>query len=158
MKHKRAQLFYDQIEQILNLYGDDDIKRKIEYVKNFIKEEFGVDEFDDSYIEIERLHSKRLMWLFVSLIIDFEASQKMNIPEKTGKQEKFKSLEVEDIFLIEELTTENVEFIEKFLEKTNVDLETEANSNFVISTNQMIYLLRKIMQEYRAFLSNAEKF
>lgn len=153
MKHKRAQLFYDQIEQILNLYGDDDIKRKVEYVKNLLKEKFGVDEFDNSYIEIERLHSKRLMWLFVSLIVDFEASQKIEIPEETVLRDKFKSLEVEDIFLIEELTPENVEFIEKFLEKTNVDLETEANSKFVISTSQMIYLIRKIIQEYNTFLS-----
>jgi hypothetical protein len=86
------------------------------------------------------------------------ASQKMKIPENTGMQENFKSLEVEDIFLIEELTLENKEFIEKFLEKTNVDLESEANFFFIISTGQMIYLLRKIMQEYNTFLSKRKKF
>jgi uncharacterized protein YjgD (DUF1641 family) len=69
-------------------------------------------------------------------------------------KEKFKSLEVEDIFLLEELTSEDVQFIEKFLQKTNVDLEAEVYSNFIISTSQMIYLIRKIIQEYRTFLSN----
>ena len=176
MKHKRALLFYDQIEQILNLYGDDDIKRKIEYVKNFLKENFQVDEFEDSYVEIERLHSKRLVWLLVSIIIDYETtkekpneqlsklnglgdstSQKMKIPENIGMQEKLKSLEVEDIFLIEELTAESVQFIEKFLQKTNVDLDSEANFFYIVSTAQIIYLLRKIMLEYSIFLGNREK-
>jgi hypothetical protein len=177
MKHKRAQLFYDQIEQIINLYGDDDTKKKIEYVKNFLKEYFEVDEFEYTFVEIDRLQVKSLMWLLVSLIIDYEpmkknpneqlsklnglnnsTSPKMKILEDIGIQEKFKSLEVKDIFLVEEMTPADVEFIEYFLEKTNVDLETEANSKFVISTNQMIYLLRKIMKDYNSFLTNRERF
>ena len=176
MKHKGALIFYDQIERVIMLYGNDDMKKKIEYVKKFLFENFGVEDFDNSYIEIDRIHSKRLMWLFVSLIIDYETtkenpkeqlsklnglgdstSQKSRIPEKTGMQEKYKSLEVKDIFLIEELTAEDVEFIEQFLQKTNVDLESEDNFKFVISTSQMIYLLRKIMQEYYTFLSNGGK-
>jgi ribosomal protein S13 len=85
-------------------------------------------------------------------------SQKMKIPENIEMQEKYKSLEIRDIFSIEELTEEDVQFIEQFLEKTNVDIESEGNYFFIISTNQMIYLLRKIMQEYNTFLSNRKKF
>jgi len=87
----------------------------------------------------------------------YPSSKKIEMPEEIRLQEKFKSLEVKNIFLVEELTPEDVEFIEYFLDKTNVDLETEANSKFVISTNQIIYLLRKIMQEYNIFLGNGDK-
>lgn len=176
-KHKTALLFYDQMEQILILYGDDDIKRKIEYVKNFLKENFQVEDLEDSYIEIDRMHSKRLMWLFLSLIIDYETmkekpneqlsklnglgdstSQKMKILKTMGMQEKFKSLQVDDIFLVEELTAESVQFIEKFLQKTNVELDSEANFFYIVSTAQIIYLMRKIMLDYIVFLGNGEKF
>ncbi len=176
-KHKTALLFYDQMEQILILYGDDDTKRKIEYVKNFLKENFQVEDLEDSYIEIDRMHSKRLMWLFLSLIIDYETmkekpneqlsklnglgdstSQKMKILKTMGMQEKFKSLQVDDIFLVEELTAESVQFIEKFLQKTNVELDSEANFFYIVSTAQIIYLMRKIMLDYIVFLGNGEKF
>ena len=72
-------------------------------------------------------------------------------------QEKYKSLEVKEIFLVEELTAESVQFIEQFLQKTNVDLEAEDNYYFIITKNQMTYLLRKIMQEYSTFFSNGGK-
>jgi len=87
----------------------------------------------------------------------FPSSKKIEMPEEIRLQENFKSLEVEDIFLVEELTAEDVQFIEEFLEKTNVNLESEANFFFIISTGQMIYLLRKIMQKYHTFLSNLKK-
>lgn len=77
---------------------------------------------------------------------------------KTIVPKKLKSLEVEGIFLVEDLTPEAVEFIEKFLEKTNVDLEAEPDIKYVICTNQIVYLLRKIMQDYNLFLGNREKF
>jgi len=159
MKKRQTTLLFDKwIEQIIIHYGDQDVKRKIEFVKNFVKDKFQINEYDNSYIEIERVHSKSLLWLLLTLIIEYETSQKMKILEKTGMQEKYKSLEVRDIFSVEELTAESVQFIEKFLEKTNVDLESEVNYYFIVSTNQMIYLLRKIMQEYRTFLSNGEKY
>lgn len=175
-KHKKAILFDEWMEQIINHYGDEDVKKKIEFVKNFLKENFMVDEYDNSYIKIDRLHSKSLMWFLVTLIIDYESmkqnqkeqlsklkglgdstSEKMKIPKNIWMQEKFKSLEVEDIFLIEELTAESVQFIEKFLQKTNVDLDSEANFFYIVSTAQVIYLLRKIMQEHTIFLENKRK-
>jgi hypothetical protein len=174
-KHKTALLFDGWMEQIINHYGDEDVKRKIEFVKTFMEENFQVDDFVNSFIEIEKLRSKSLMWLLVSLIVDYETMKQnpnehlsklkglgdspslgMTIPDNIGMQEKFKSLEVEDIFLVEELTQEAVEFIEKFLEKTNVSLESE-DIFFIISTNQIVYLLRKIMKDYNTFLWNGEK-
>jgi len=174
-KHVADLLFNEWMERIIINYGDEDLDRKIEFVKEFIRVNFQVDRFDNSYIKIERMHSKTLMWLLVDLMIDYEilnqnpneqssklsglgdlTFQKIKIPDKMGMQEKFKSLEVQDIFLVEELTPEDVEFIEQFLEKTNVDLES-GTKFFIISTNQIIYLLRKIMRDYHTFLSNGKK-
>lgn len=174
-KHRTDLLFDERIEQIFIHYVDDDNIWKIDYVKNFIRKNFHVEEFDNSFIEIERIHSKSLLWLLLSLIIDYEAmkgisnrqilkqnglfdsaSQKMKLSEEKGRQENFNSLEVKDIFSVKEMTPEDVVFIEHCLSKTNVDLDKV--KNFVISTNQVIYLLRKIMQEYKTFLQNGEKF
>lgn len=174
-RHKTDSLSDEQIEQIFIHYVDDDNIWKIDYVDNFIRKNFHVEDIDNSYVEIERIHSKSLLWLLVSLIIDYEAmkeitnrqilkqnglfdppSQKMKLPEEKGRQENFNSLEVKDIFSVKEMTPEDVVFIEHCLSKTNVDLDKV--KSFVISTNQVIYLLRKIMQEYKTFLENGEKF
>ena len=149
---------------------------KIEYVTNFIKKNFHVEELDNSYIEIERIHAKSLLWLLLSLIIDYEAMNEITnrqilkqnglfdptiskneiYPKRMEGEEKISSLEVKDIFSVKEMTPEDVVFIEHILSKTNVDLDKV--KNFVISTNQVIFLLRKIMQEYKIFLGNGEKF
>ena len=174
-KHVADLLFNEWMERIIINYGDEDLDRKIEFVKEFIRVNFQVDRFDNSYIKIERMHSKTLMWLLVDLMIDYEilnqnpneqssklsglgdfTSQKTKISEKMGMKEKYKSLEVEDIFLTEELTAKDVEFIEQFLDLTNVDLESDSKF-FIISTSQIIYLLKKIMQDYHTFLSNGKK-
>jgi hypothetical protein len=176
MKKNETNLFFDKcMEQVIIHYIDDNNRWKIDYVKNFIRKNFQVEELDDSFIKIERLHSKSLMWLLVSLLIDYEAelenhsrqtskqteqgdslAQNMKMPEESVRQEKYKSLEMADIFSVEEPTPQDVVFIEYILSKTNVDLE--AKSKFVIGTSQMIYLVRKIMQEYKTFLANGEKF
>jgi len=153
-KHKTDSLFDEQVEQIIIHYIDDDNMWKIDYVNNFIKKNFHVEEIDNSFIEIEKMHVKSLLWLLVSLIFDYDAIK--NTDER-GRQEKYKSLEVKDIFSVKEMTPEDVVFIEHCLSKTNVDLD-KVNIRFVISTNQVIYLLRNIMQEYKTFLGNREKF
>ena len=40
-KHKTALKFDVWMEQIINQYGDDDDQRKIEYVRNFLKEKLS---------------------------------------------------------------------------------------------------------------------
>jgi hypothetical protein len=152
---------------------DADDQRKVDFAKDFLKENFSMEDFDDSFLDIEIIDTKSFVFFLVTFLVDYlriyqppkeklstsigtidSPLQEKEIPEEIIVKEKFKSLEVEDIFLLEELTSEDVQFIEKFLQKTNVDLEAEVYSNFIISTSQMIYLIRKIIQEYRTFLSN----
>jgi hypothetical protein len=150
-KHHRALLFQNQMEQIIIHYGDEDVKRKIEFVKNFLKENFQIDEFDNSYIEIERVHSKTYMWLLLSLIIEYETSQKMKTPDRMGIQKKYRSLVVEDIYPMGELTSAEVVFTEHCLEDLNVDLENEAKTKFILSTKQLLCLITGIMREHTIF-------
>jgi hypothetical protein len=178
MKNPKTVLLFDEwLEQIIIHYGDEDVKRKLESVKNFLKENFQIEEFDNSYIQIKRLHSKSFMWLLLSFIIDYETmkqnqkeqslkfcvlgditSQKLKIAkEKTEKQKHFLSLEVEDIFPIDYMTLEEVEFIKHCLEKINVDIETEDDEEFILNGRQFLFLLMGIMKEYSIFFGNSKK-
>ena len=157
MKKKyEAQLFDDYISKIINRCGDDGDKRKIEYVKNYIKKNFQIEELDNSYIEIGRLHSKSLMWLLVSLLIDYE-SIKLSEHEPE-KRTNYLSLEIDDLFQIEYMTLGEVGFIKNYLEKINVDLETEDDEEFILNGRQFLFLLIGIMKEYNVFLTNGRKF
>ena len=86
-----------------------------------------------------------------------ETIEETKMPEVIGLQDKIKILEIEDIFLIEDLTPDNVEFVERFLGKTNVDMESETNFFYITSTSQIIFMLRKVIQDYRIFLSKKKK-
>ena len=82
----------------------------------------------------------------------------MKITEKTGIQENFLRLKAEDIFPNRKMTPEDVVFIEHCLDKIHVDLETDTHEEFIMSTNQVLYLVRGIMREYDTFLSDGKKF
>jgi len=173
MKNRKTALLYNEwIEQIIIHYGDEDVKGKLESVKNFLKDNFQIDEFENTYIEIKRLPSKSFMWLLLSLIIYYEAmkqnpknlhgfgestSQKMEIPEELERQEKYISLEVDKVFPFQELTEKEVEFVEICLDKLYVDLESEFFLKYIISSKQLILLIRGIMEEHTIFLGNGGK-
>lgn len=177
-KHKRKKVlsFYDKIERILMLYGDYDTKDKLDFVKNFIKENFQVDQFDNTYLAFERLHSKRLLWLLFSLISNYETlkqnpkeqlsklnglvdspPQKVKMPEEMERQEKYMSLEVDAICPIQELTEREVEFIEPILDHIKFDFDSEFKIRYIISATDLICLIRGIMAEHAIFLGYGKK-
>ena len=177
-KKYKTLLFDDYISRIIIHSGHDDDKWKIEYVKNFIKQNFQIEEFENSYIEIERLHSKSLIWLLVSLLIDYESIKQnptekiqtqprasdntlpkmKTIEQEQEKQKNYLSLEVEDIFPIEYMSLAEVDFIKHCLEKINVNIETEEDEEFILNGRQFLFLLMGIMKEYTIFLGNGKKF
>ena len=173
-KHERNS-FYKYMDEIIPTMDKID-QKKLEFARSFILNNIEIDDAeDDPLVVISPMRYKVLIYVIFSIVLDYEGMkqnpdeqssklsglgdltfQKIKIPDKMGMQEKFTSLEVQDIFLVEELTPEDVEFIEQFLEKTNVDLES-GTKFFIISKNQIIYLLRKIMRDYRTFLSTGNK-
>jgi uridine kinase len=79
-----------------------------------------------------------------------------------GKTKKLKKhtfyLDTEEIFPRREMTPEDVVFIEFILAKLEIDLESEDDVEFFMSTNQILFLVRGIMREYNIFLGNGVKF
>ena len=155
-KEDNALMFDNQIGQIIAQNGTEEDKHKIKFVKKFIKEKLNVKEFDNSYIEIERMHSKSLMWLLVSLLIDYESIKLSG--HETEKRKNYLSLEMKDLFPVEDMSIEEVDFIKHCLEKINVDIETEDDEEFILNGRQFLFLLIGIMKEYNVFLTNGRKF
>jgi hypothetical protein len=175
MKKTERDLFYNEIDLLIIQYGDDDDKGKVEFVKTFLKEKFQVHDFEDSFIDFERMGTKSILFLFVSLLIEY---QKMNqnsnkqflnffrcgeySPNKMNKRfeimRKLKKiekdtyyLEVDDIFPIEDRTTKETRFIERCLDKIHVDLESEDDEDIILSKKQLIYLITGIIREWDTF-------
>lgn len=168
MKKLDRDIFYHQMETILTDYDD---RVKIEFIKNFMKDKLRVDDFENTFINLDRMGTKTLMLLFVALIMEYENSNQNSkkylkydalresspyvrelFEEKMGKIKKlekdtcYQELEVEDIFPIDEFTSDEIEFIEKILDKIHIDLEYQ--SDLLISTKQLIHLLTGIIREY----------
>jgi hypothetical protein len=64
------------------------------------------------------------------------------------------SLEVEDIFPERERTIEETQFIEKYLDKMNVDLEAEDPADYILSTKQLVFLLSGIIKAWNKSCSS----
>jgi hypothetical protein len=78
--------------------------------------------------------------------------------EKTKRHEKdMHYLNTREIFPGEEMTVEEVRFVNHCLSKLRVDLD-EGQEEFVLSANQLIFLLRGVMREYNIFVGNGKKF
>lgn len=172
-KHKTVLQFYNQMEEILILYGNDDTKRKLEFVKNFLKENFQIEDIENSYIDFNRVDIKSVLFLFVSLLIKY---QNMNLnpkeqflkyygfgdstinkmkraEEKMRKLKKIKKdayyLEVDEIFPIEDRTVQETQFIEKYLDKIHIDIEYD--EDIILSTNELISIITGTMRDYDTY-------
>jgi hypothetical protein len=172
-KHKTALQFYNQMEQILIHYGNDDTKRKIEFVKNFLKENFQIEDIKNSYIDFNRVDTKSVLFLFVSLLIKYQnmnqnpkeqftkyygfedstINKMKRALEKMRKLKKIKKdayyLEVEAIIPMEERTVEETQFIEEYLDKIHIDIEYD--EDIILSTNELISIITGIMRDYDTY-------
>lgn len=78
--------------------------------------------------------------------------QLYEIPERIPMQEKYINLDVEAVFPAGEFTPEEVEFVEHFLDKLGVDLESEVKIKYFLTPSQLIHLLTGVKREYDGFL------
>jgi hypothetical protein len=178
MKKSDREKYYDQVERMIFQSGDEDDMWIIEYVENILKTEWRVEDIENSIVKIPTLHSKSLIYLLASVIIGYEFMKRKEkeivslyyslggVPpylmnseeEKVGKMKRiekdtwYAEVNVEDIFPIDEFTTEEVKFLEPFLDKVHIDLEH--NKEIIISTKQIIHLLTGIIREYANFRGN----
>ena len=84
-------------------------------------------------------------------------SKKMEIPQEMKRQERYLSLEVDAICPIQELTEEEVEFIEPILDRIKFDFDSEFKIKYIISATDLICLIRGIMSERNIFLGLRKK-
>ena len=73
MKKQERDLFYSQMEEIIPIMNDAD-QEKIEFVKKFLKENFQVEDFEDSLIDFDRMGTKSLLYFLFAMIVEYDNS------------------------------------------------------------------------------------
>ena len=71
MNKQERDLFYSQMDNIIPIMNDAD-REKIEYVKKFLKENFQVDDFENSFIDFDRIGTKSLLYLLFAMIVEYD--------------------------------------------------------------------------------------
>lgn len=177
MKKTDRERFYNYIQQTLIYDWDGEQQWKIDFVKNFLNKEFKVDDIEDTYVNLDRMGSKTLMYFLVSLLIEYE-NELQNSKKKDSKyngdgdfgshtvkikDEKFKKvdkdtwyLEVEDIFPIQDMTIEEKIIIKSCLDRVHVDIESE-DEDIIISTKQLVSLVTGIIREHQMITGSLPK-
>ena len=84
--------------------------------------------------------------------------QKAKMPEEMDMQERYKRLEVEDLFPVEETNEMEVAFIEHCLDKLGINLESTGKITYTLNAKQLIYLLLGVIRVYDIFLEKGGKF
>ena len=154
MKKHEALMFYSLIDNLI-LLMDDDLQKKMELAKDIINN-MTIKELKNSKISSGPMDVKTLQFLIFSILLEYDNVKE---PERSERIEKDRFyMYPEDIFPNLEMTPKDVVFIEHCLDKINVDLESETREEFVLSTNQVLFLVRGIMWEYDTFLSNGKKY
>lgn len=153
-KHEKSLLFYTLMDNIIPFW-DHDLHEKMEFSKNFMNN-MTIKNLENKRISIGPMNEKTLQFLIFSILLEFGSVKE---PEKPKRLEKdLFYLDTKEIFPREEMTVEDVTFIEHCLDQLHVDLESDDDKEFVLSTNHLIFLLRGIMKQYDTFLSNGKKF
>jgi hypothetical protein len=153
-KHEKVLLFYDQLEQILKLYGDDNTKGKMEFTRYFI-DCLPINNLENSRVSIGPMDRRTLQFLIFGILLEYESVKEMEKPRRHEKNTLY--LDTKEIFPGEEMTVEDVQFVDHCLTKLQVDLD-EGHKEFVLCANQLVFLLRGIMREYNIFVGNGGRF
>ena len=76
MKKQERDLFNSQMDNNIPIMNDHDLG-KIEFVKKFLKENFQVEDFEDSLIDFDRMGTKSLLYLLFAMILEYDNSIQM---------------------------------------------------------------------------------
>lgn len=152
--HAKDLQFYKQIDNLLPFWNNTH-QRKMEFAKDYINKLTNKD-LKNNRISIGPMNEKTLQFLIFSILLDYDEVLE---PEKSKQFERDRFyMDTEEIFPSSEMSPEEVVFIEHCLDKIHVDLESEYNEEYIMDTNQVLFLVRGIMREYDKFHSNGKKF
>ena len=153
-KHEKSLLIYTLIDNLIPFW-DHDLQKKMEFSGDYINNMTNKD-LKSSKISLGPMDKMTLQFLIFSILLEYDNIKEPEKPKRLEKDTVY--LDTEEIFPSREMTPEEVVFIEHCLDKLKVDLESDEDEEFILSTNQVLYLVRGIMWEYDTFLSNGKKF
>jgi hypothetical protein len=153
-KHEKALLLYSLIDNLIP-YMDDDLQGKMKFARDYMNN-MTIKDLENNRILLGPMDEKTLQFLIFSILLEYDNVKEQEKSERIDKDRFY--LDTEEIFPIVEMTPEDVVFIEHCLDKINVDLESGEDEDIVLSTKQVLFLVRGIMREYDTFLNNGKKF
>jgi hypothetical protein len=71
MTKQERDLFYYQMDAILPMLNEAE-KSKLDFVKSFLMRRFQVDDFEHTFINIDRICIKSLMYLLFAMIVEYD--------------------------------------------------------------------------------------
>ena len=71
MNKQERDLFYSQMDEMIPIMSEED-QAKIGFVKIFLERRFHVLDFENSYVNIEKLGTKSLMYLLFAMIVEYD--------------------------------------------------------------------------------------
>lgn len=155
MKNQKKTLsFYEQMDNLIPLWNHD-LQKKMEFAKDYMNN-MTIKDLKNNRISLGPMDEKTLQLLIFSILLEYEYAKDLKKPTRIEKDTYY--LDTEEIFPIEYMTLEEVEFIKHCLNKINVDIESDDEEVIVLDTKQIFFLLTGIMREYNIFLANGQKF
>jgi len=71
MKKQEWNLYYSQMESTFPFISEAN-RERVEFVKSFMRNRLQVDDFEDSYINFERMGTKSLLYLLWSVLLEYD--------------------------------------------------------------------------------------
>jgi hypothetical protein len=140
-----------QVDQLIPTMSADNQER-YEYVKTFMRDNFQIDEVEDSQLIIEPITTKGFIDFVFSILMRYETSAELCGNYRKGK-EKF--LDLESIYQFDDIDLVDAGFVNHSLDK--LELAREMNEYVVLTSSQIEFLLIGLVHDYKNFNMNQGK-
>jgi hypothetical protein len=129
-----------------------DNQERYEYVKTFMRDNFQIDDLDDSQLIIEPISTKGFIDFVFSILMRYETSAELRWI-KSNLKEKY--LNVEELYPFDKIELDEVDFVNHSLNK--LELERTMDEYVVLSSSQLEFLLTGLIKDYKNFNMNYGK-
>ena len=126
-----------------------DNQERYKFVMTFMKDNFQIDDLDDSQLIIEPISTKGFIDFVFSILMRYETSAELHGNYRNGK-EKF--LDLESIYQFDDIDLVDAGFVNHSLDK--LELAREMNEYVVLTSSQIEFLLIGLVHDYKKFIAN----
>jgi hypothetical protein len=150
MKNQRKTLsFYEKMENLIPAW-DTEIQRKMKFARDYLNS-MTTKDLKSNRISLGPMDERTLQFLILSILLEYNRVKEMGKPQR-GENDTY-YLDAEEIFPIEDITFEEVEFIKHCFDKIHVDIDSGDDEVIVLDKNQLLFLLIGIMREYNTLMA-----